>query len=241
MVTIPAGEFQMGSNDGGDFEQPVHTVWLDEFKIDTHPVTNRQFAEFIAETGYVTTAEQKGSAWGYQDGAFDDIKNLSWKAYATETRQDHPVVLVSWHDANAFAEWAAKRLPTEAEWEKAARGSLRGQAYPWGDDEAMESLAGYNRASEEIPPTSEVGQFPANGYGIHDMVGNVWQWCSDLYDAGYYQRSPGRNPRGADIGEFRCRRGASWNVIQTFRLRCANRGAVLPETTVPNMGFRCAK
>lgn len=240
MVRVPAGWFLMGSDDGGDFEQPVHRVWLDGFLIDAHPVTNRQFADFVCRTGYLSTAERKGSAWGYKDGLFSEVPGLCWRWYASEDRAQHPVVMVSWYDACAYARWLGKRLPTEAEWEKAARGGLDGKLYPWGHDDPTLARTGYGKPPQEVPPTSSVGSFPANGYGLYDVVGNVWQWCADWYDAGYYSRSPERNPSGPELGEFRTRRGASWNIIQTFRLRCANRGAVRADTAVANIGFRCA-
>src|SRR5205807_505008 len=132
MVVIPGGPFQMGSSDGGEFERPVHEVVLDDFWMDTIPVTNRQFLRFVQETDYVTEAERQGKAWGYDGGQFHQSHGLSWLNLAHD-RDDHPVVLVSWRDATAFARWAKKRLPTEAEWEKAARGGLIGKMYPWGD------------------------------------------------------------------------------------------------------------
>lgn len=238
MTRIPAGKFPMGSDDGGGFERPVHEVWLDEFLIDTTLVTNAQFAQFVAASGYVSTAERRGKAWGLRDGKYHDIEGLCWRSYAGADRQQHPVVLVSWHDAMAYAAWLGKRLPTEAEWEKAARGRTQ-TMYPWGS-EADVANAPFGREALHVPATAAVGSYAPNEYGLYDMVGNVWQWCADWYAADYYQRSPTRNPRGAEVGELRVRRGAAWNIIQTFRLRCANRGAVSPETTVPNLGFRCA-
>jgi formylglycine-generating enzyme required for sulfatase activity len=240
MIRIEAGEFLMGSDAGGDFEQPVHPVHLPTYYMDATPVSNAQFAAFTAATGYVSTAEEQGHAWGLGERGFGDVKGMSWRSFATPERDDHPVVMVSWWDAAEFAVWAGKRLPTEAEWEKAARGGLEQADYPWGDSEAATALAGYGRTPCVIPPTSPVGSFPPNPYGLHDMVGTVWQWCADYYDASYYRRSPRGNPTGPDIGELRVRRGAAWNIIQTFRLRCANRGAMHPSTCVSNMGFRCA-
>ncbi len=241
MVLIPAGVFLMGSEDGGEFEQPVHEVYLDDYWIDETPVTNEQFAAFVEDTGYVTEAERQGAAWGYKDGKFSKIPGLCWQTYAIPGREDHPVVLVTWNDAKAFAEWAGKRLPTEAEWEKAARGGLVGKLYPWGDEEPDGSQSNFAKPPAEIPPTTPVKQFPPNGYGLYDMVGNVWQLCQDWYGALYYAESPYKNPTGPQTGEYRVRRGGAWNVIQPFRLRCANRGAIAPNYPVPNVGFRCAK
>lgn len=140
MILIPEGEFNMGSEEGGEFEAPVHKAFLDAYWIDETLVTNREFSLFIEDTGYVTDAEKAGKALGYQNGGFREIVGLSWKSYAKDGRDLHPVVLVSWNDAARFAEWAGKRLLTEAEWEKAARGN--GLLYPWGDHLPDASLSG---------------------------------------------------------------------------------------------------
>lgn len=241
MVFIPAGAFEMGSENGGDFERPVHEVYLDDFWMDETPVTNQQFLEFIQETGYETEAERVGGAWGYRDGQYSLVAGLYWRNYAIGGREEHPVVLVSWNDAHAFAQWAGKRLPTEAEWEKAARGKLAGKLYPWGDQEPNGTQSNFAKPPLDIPPTTAVRQFPPNEYGLFDMVGNAWQWCSDWYGESYYRNSPPQNPKGAKTGLYRVRRGGAWNVIQSFRLRCANRGAMKAESAVPNVGFRCAR
>jgi formylglycine-generating enzyme required for sulfatase activity len=241
MVLIPAGSFLMGSEDGGEFERPVHEVYLDDFWMDETPVTNQQFAEFVQATGYETEAERAGGAWGYRDGHFSLIPNLSWKNYALPEREEHPVVLVSWNDAQAYVKWVGQRLPTEAEWEKAARGGLVGKLYPWGDEKPDGTQSNFAKSPSEIPPTTPVKQFSPNGYGLYDMVGNVWQWCADWYGENYYRESPLKNPKGPEGGLHCVRRGGSWNVIQPFRLRTANRGAMDPYSFVPNVGFRCAK
>lgn len=241
MVLIPEGTFHMGSNDGGEFERPVHEVHLDGFFMDETLVTNAEFAEFADATGYHTSAERVGKAWGHQGDGFAEIPGLSWRTYAGADRCEHPVVLVSWFDAVAYAEWAGKRLPTEAEWEKAARGGIDCGLYPWGNEEPDARHGGFSRPPTDIPPTSAIKDYPANGYGLYGIVGNVWQWCADWYSDAYYENSPSHNPCGPEFGEFRVRRGGSWNVIQNFRLRCANRGAVDGNTAVPNIGIRCAK
>lgn len=241
MVRVPAGRFIMGSDLGGEYEKPAHEVFLYDYWIDEKLVTNLDFARFAEETGYVTTAEKAGKGWGFHDDKYMDIENLSWRSFATLGREDHPVVMMSWHDATAYATWAGKRLPTEAEWEKAARGGLVCSAYPWGNTEPTAENCGFGKKShQEIPATGDVLAFNPNGYGLYGMVGNVWQWCSDWYEEDYYTKSPEQNPTGPDKGIYRVRRGGAWNVIQEFRLRCANRGAVAPDTVVPNMGFRCA-
>ena len=241
MLLIPRGSFQMGSADAGEFEGPPHEVFLDDFQMDAVPVTNGQFSRFVRETGYRTTAEEAGRAWGYKNGEFGLVPGLTWQAYATPDRELHPVVQVSWHDASAYCEWADKRLPTEAEWEKAAQGGAGGRLYPWGETAPNGTQSNFARGATEVPPTTQVAQFAANGFGLYDMVGNVWQWCADWFSETYYATGPGVNPPGPDAGATRVRRGGSWNVIQPFRLRCANRGAAPPATSTPNLGFRCVR
>lgn len=239
MVLIPGGPFIMGSVKGSDSERPVHEVVLDEFWMDSTPVTNSEFARFAELTGYRTSAEIRGKAWGLTDGRYTDLPGLCWRTYATPDRENHPVVFVSWEDASSYARWAGKRLPTEAEWEKAARGGLLNANYPWGDADPDGSQCNFAKAPLKTPPTTSVMEFPPNGYGLYDMVGNVWQWCIDYFAEDYYLLSPNVNPSGPQRGLHRVRRGGSWNVIQPFRLRCANRGAMDPFSAVPNLGFRC--
>jgi sulfatase modifying factor 1 len=241
MIRIPAGSFLMGCESGAAAERPVHEVSVDEFWIDRYPVTNARFAAFVERTGYTTTAERQGKAWGYNDGRFAEIAGLCWRDHATADRAEHPVVLVSWFDAVAFAAWAGKRLPTEAEWEQTARGGLEQALYPWGDEEPDLSRAHFNAPPRECPSTAAVGTSAPNGYGVSDIVGNVWQWCSDWFGTETYGSSATSNPIGAASGTLKVRRGGSWNVIQHFRLRCANRGAMNPSAAAPNMGFRCAR
>lgn len=229
MRLIQSGEFLMGSNSGSAAEEPIHSVYLDSYYIDITPVTNTQFSEFVTETGYITIAEKQLSR--------------SWKDCATAERENHPVVYISWWDALAYAKWANKRLPTEAEWEKAAHGGIDGSIYPWGNVSANETHANWNRLHvnpEDLPPTTCVKQFPPNNYGLYDMSGNVWEWCSDWYEENYYSLTPKSNPYGPLEGTYRVRRGASWNIREAFRMRCTNRGAMLAEQYWPNLGFRCA-
>lgn len=242
MVLIPASEFLMGSEQGSEVEKPVHRVYLDDYFIDATPVTNAQFADFVEATGYRTTSEKLDRLVASQEG-HPRSASLSWRTFSTPERHDHPVIFVSWLDADAFAKWAGKRLPTEAEWEKAARGGLEGKLFPWGDEPANERRANWLRtqtAAADAPPTSAVTSFEPNGYNLYDMVGNVWEWCADWYFDPYYVISPSDNPQGPERGQYRVRRGASWNIRESFRLRCANRGAMPPDRFWPNVGFRCA-
>lgn len=239
MVLIPRGSFLMGSEGWGEFESPIHQVHLDDFWMDETPVTNGQFAQFVEATGYQTEAEHLGEAWGYHNGEYCLISGLFWRSYALPEREEHPVVLVSWHDAVAYAQWAGKRLPTEAEWEKAARGGLVGQLYPWSERSPDGSQCNFAQSPADVPPTTPVKAFPPNEYGLYDMVGNVWQWCADYFGEHYYAESPHKNPPGPSVGSHRVRRGGSWNVIQSFRLRTSNRGAMEATAAVPNVGFRC--
>ena len=226
MALIPAGEFHMGDpfNEGAADERPRHTVYLDAFYIDIYEVTNAQYQKFMDAVGYAGPAY-----WN----------NSSYNA------PEQPVVGVSWHDAVAYAEWAGKRLPTEAEWEKAARGGLIGKRYPWGD-EAHDAggvyranyYAGDNSAADGYEYAAPVGSFPSNGYGLYDMAGNVWEWCADGYDSSYYANSPRNNPLGPGSGSSRVLRGGSWFDI-TYHLRVSYRSYDDPTRTYYYVGFRC--
>jgi formylglycine-generating enzyme required for sulfatase activity len=241
MLLVPAGTFRMGSAQGSRAEAPLHNVNLPDFLMDSTPVTNRAYSTFVEDTGYQTEVERNGSAWGVRDGKFQQIEGLSWRTFATSDRQDHPVILVTWHDATAYCDWAGLRLPTEAEWEKAARGGLVSATFPWGEAIPDGSQSNFAANPFGVPGTLPVARHTPNGLGLHDMVGNVWQWCSDWFDETYYATSLASGPTGPSEGLTRVRRGGAWNVIQPFRLRCANRGAMLPSQTATNMGFRCAK
>ena len=241
MVLVPGATFRMGCATGGPAEQPVHAVTLSPFWVDENPVTNAAFFRFVTATGYRTEAELTGQAWGSQNGEFAMIPGLCWKSYSTPDRADHPIVLVTWNDARAYCEWAGLRLLTEAEWECCARGGADGFDFPWGNAEPDGSQSNFARPPADLPPTNSVGLMGINPFGIADLVGNVWQWCSDTYSENYYTASPLENPQGPASGPVKVRRGGSWNVIQGFRLRCSNRGAAKALTAAPNMGFRCAK
>ena len=248
MVLIPAGEFLMGSYDGNDDERPVHTVYVDAFYMDTYQVTNAQFKAFVDAN---PQWQKNNIPDKYHDG--DYLKQWSGNS-SPSGKGNHPVVYVSWYAAMAYAQWAGKRLPTEAEWEKAARGGLAGQRYPWGND-IDTTKANYDM---EIGGTTPVGSYAPNGYGLYDMAGNVWEWCLDEYDADFYARSPLRNPiaGGASasqiVNEFtrvktsRVLRGGSWDgsarglhVAARYVLTPTLRYVLTP--TDGNFGFRCAR
>ncbi|MCZ6679468.1 MAG: formylglycine-generating enzyme family protein [Candidatus Poribacteria bacterium] len=229
MVLIPAGEFQMGSGAGAPDEQPVHAVYLDVFYIDRHEVTVGQYRQFVNAT------EHPPPDWG-------EVARYS------ETDQ-HPIVFVSWYDAMAYAKWAGKTLPTEAQWEYAARGGLTGQTYPWGDDPCDATKANYE--DSELGKTMPVGSYPENGYGLQDMVGNVWEWCMDEYVPYFYATSPKDNPvSGGQIALLddsfknvetrRVVRGGGWDAVSR-RLRVAHRDGNGPRGKVDSLGFRCAR
>lgn len=229
MVLIPAGEFLMGSNnaDARDDEKPVHTVYLDAFYMDKYEVTVREYKRFIRATGHRALP--------------------SWVSKFSSTDQ-HPAVDVSWHDAMAYAQWAGQRLPTEAEWEKAARGGLIGKRYPWGDS-IDTSKANY--ADSNVDGTKIVGSYAANEYGLYDMAGNVSEWCLDAYSSDSYGSLPQRNPvSGGSIASIinnftnvnnpRAVRGGSWNV-RAQNMRCARRSGNTPTYTSSSYGFCCVR
>lgn len=232
MVLIPEGPFQMGSPDpsvGKNDERPVHCVYLESFYIDKYEVTNRQYKKFVDETGY-PAPEIKNKPW---------LEPFIWKNKTfPEGRGDYPVVLVSWHDASAYAKWAGKRLPTEAEWEKACRGKLNGHHFPFGNRLEF-SQASFNKGYVRGKKLEPVGTYLPNSAGLYDIAGNVWEWCFDWYDENYYQTSPGNNPEGPDNGTYRVYRGGSWINDRNY-LRCAARGKNVPEYRSPSIGFRCA-
>lgn len=250
MVLIPAGAFQMGSTTGDVNEVPVHTVELDAFYIDQHEVTNAEYQVFVVATGY---PDPRGI--GYT-AVYERLKHNyePWNDPGFN-QPNQPVTTVTWFDATAYCEWIGKRLPTEAEWEKAARGGLEGARYPWGDTEPNNTSANFADSQTEFEWrsadvddgylfTAPVGTFPPNGYGLYDMAGNVWEWCADWYSPTYYSdvqgaESPPRNPKGPDTGERRVLRGGTWyRAVHT--IRNAERISDYPDSSLNVVGFRCA-
>ena len=239
--TIHAGEFQMGSDniDAEDDEQPVRSIYLDTFYIDRYEVTNAQYKQFVDAN---PKWQKDRIPSEYHDG--DYLKHWERNNYP-QGKKNHPVVYVSWYAAMAYADWAGKRLPTEAEWEKAARGGLEGQVYPWGNSIDL-SKANY---SGEIGDTTPVGNYPANAYGLYDMAGNAWEWCLDVYETDFYTRAPRRNPiAGGLLTEIveayhtvrgsRVLRSGYWDNPAVF-VRVADRYKRSPDSAHRGAGFRC--
>jgi formylglycine-generating enzyme required for sulfatase activity len=229
MVFIPGGVFSMGGNDGDTRYQPDHSVEVADFYLDRWPVTNVEYKKFIDDTGYRLP---------YYDVSWCDTKAYNWdpeQRLYPEDKADHPVVLVTWEDAMAYAAWAGKRLPTEAEWERAARG-LAGRRYPWGN----EFSAGLcNCVETGLGQTSSVGQFSPAGdtpEGLVDMVGNVWEWTNSLFRPYPYNPADGRESREA--AGFRVLRGASWRNDATVTHNLVRLDGDFKFFN--NVGFRCA-
>lgn len=221
MILIPAGPFIMGSDTGREDEAPAHEVDLPAFEIDRFEVTNAQFAAFVDATGYVTNAEKAG-------------ETKTWKSYYTPGKENHPVVKVSWNDAVAYCERVGKRLPTEAEWEKAARGT-DGRVYPWGNEYDSKRVNGKDSG---IRGTTAVGSYAdgASPYGVFDMAGNVWEWVTD-----WYQPYPDSTYHSDYFGEkYKVLRGGGWFETAEY-LRTTMRNASTVTTANDDLGFRCAR
>ena len=281
MVTIPAGPFLMGSDEPDRFaedgEGPVREVHLSEFLIDARAVTVAQFKQFAAETGYRTDAEREG--WSYVFHALVGrqaqasvraailpespwwlaVEGACWHTPEgpgsdTSFRDTHPVVHVSWRDAAAYARWAGKRLPTEAEWEKAARGGLVQASYPWGDvfkpqgqfrcNTWQGRFPSINTGEDGYIATCPVDAFDPNGYGLYNMAGNVWEWCADWWSSDWHvQANPltRSNPSGPSNGSDKVIRGGSYLCHASYcnRYRVAARSATGVTSSTGHMGFRC--
>lgn len=270
--------FDEGYPDDG--ERPLHEVRLSPFRMDETTVTNAQFATFCKDTGYVTEAEQLGVSAVFhlavQASRADvlhqldatpwwvAVKGADWRhpggpASSITDLQNHPVVHVSWNDAVAYCRWAGTRLPTEAEWEYAARGGLAGARFPWGDELTPRGRWNLNVWQGDFPThntledghlaTAPARAFRPNGYGLHQMVGNVWEWCSDTFDPGWYAVSAAEDPsgpapgEGPDGGTWRVMRGGSYLCHDSYcyRYRVAARSANTADSATGNIGFRCVQ
>jgi formylglycine-generating enzyme required for sulfatase activity len=276
LVDVPAGTFRMGDESvwayPGDGEGPVHDVTLDAFRIDRFAVTNDAFTRFVDATGWVTDAERCG--WSFVFGGllpddFPDTRGVvgaewwrqvfgaQWRhpegpQSDLDGRGDHPVVHVSWRDASAYCRWTGTRLPTEAEWERAARGGRVGTAFPWGDDLEPNGQHRMNVFQGSFPDrdtgadgfvgTAPVDAFPANDLGLHNVTGNVWEWCADWFAADAYAHHDQHDPRGPHTGEQRVQRGGSYLCHLSYcrRYRVSARYGSQPESSTGNAGFRVA-
>ena len=251
LVRVPGGAFRMGAIDGHENERPIHTVSIDPFRIAPRPVTNAEYGRFVRATGYLAPRLRQVPLIVRPDQAEEFIflaSRLAWTDDAPPAgTEDCPVALASFDDARAYCRWlAAKtgrryRLPTEAEWEKAARGGLDSARFPWGEelDETRAAYLASGRTRRTFGP-QPVGTSPPNGYGLHDMAGNVWEWVSDWYRADYYAVGEAANPRGPANGTMRLVRGGSWTNENGAHLRCACRMPVPPDTYCYSIGFRVA-
>jgi formylglycine-generating enzyme required for sulfatase activity len=274
---IPAGSFLMGDGTGngnpGDGETPVHEVKLPAFEIDATTVTNEHFARFVESTGYRTDAELFGFSAVFHlvletspENLMDPVPSAPWwvgvrcadwahpggLGSSIAGQEDHPVVHVSWHDAVAYCRWAGRRLPTEAEWERASRGGIESAAYPWGDalvDPATgEWLCNIwqgpfpqrNTLDDGWLTTAPVRAYTPNGFGLWQTVGNVWEWCSDRYTPTYYKSSPRDRPSGPSVGTRRVLRGGSYLCHDSYcnRYRNSARSSNTPDSSMGNTGFR---
>lgn len=280
MVKLDGGKFLMGTEDAEGFpadgEGPVREVTLAPFFIDIWPVTNSQFAEFVDKTGYKTEAERFGWSfvfhkhippeafgrlvkrrapgvewWCVVEGA--DWRHPEGPDSGIDNRPHHPVVQVSWNDAAAYCEWAGKRLPTEAEWEYAARGGLEQKKYPWGDELTPDGRHLCNIWQGEFPHTdlgadgytapAPVDAFPPNGYGLYTITGNAWEWCHDWFHPAYHVTATRLNPVGPPSGTQKSMRGGSYLCHRSYcnRYRVAARTSNTPDSSTTNISFRCAR
>lgn len=273
-VDIPAGSFTMGTDDpacdAADGAGPPHIVELTEFEIGVHAVTNDDFAAFVEATRHVTTAEEFGTSFVFAGLLPDDfpptrgvaaapwwreVEGADWAhpegpQSTVADRGRHPVVHVSWFDAWAYCEWSGTRLPTEAEWERAARGGLEHLPFPWGDElepggeHRMNVFQGsfprHDSGLDGWVGTCPVGSFPPNGFGLHEVTGNVWEWCNDWFEPSYYRTTSRRDPTGPANGTSRVMRGGSYLCHASYcrRYRVDARSANTPDSSTGNIGFR---
>jgi formylglycine-generating enzyme required for sulfatase activity len=250
MVWVEGGTFIMGSKDGEEDESPLHEVNFKGFYMGKYEVTRGQFRKFVEATNYQTEAEKGGGAWiwGSKEKKWVKKDGLNWKKDAKgndcyKNKESHPVIFVSHNDAIAYINWLKStsnkkyRLPTEAEWEYAAKGGQKNSWYKYAGSDNIDEVAWYGNANDE--PHS-VGTKKANVLGIFDMTGNVWEWCSDWYDKNYYQYSAKSNPEGGLTGDYRVLRGGSFNN-NTGNCRLTDRNGSYPYVRNDYIGFRLAQ
>lgn len=276
MSNVPAGTFVMGSIDElaypGDGEGPLREIELTAFEIDACAVSNADFAAFVDATGYRTESELIGWSFVFAGLLPDDfpptkgaadapwwraVEGAAWRhpegpGSDMDARLDHPVVHVSWNDAAAYAEWAGKLLPSEAQWERAARGGLESQPYPWGDEltpggehrmNVWQGVFPTENANEDgWYATCPVDEYSPNGFGLFNTTGNVWEWCSDWFDV-FHDPAPPVNPFGPADGDLKVLKGGSFMCHESYclRYRTAARMALTPDSATSNTGFRCVR
>ncbi len=266
MVYIPGGTFQMGSNNGNLDEKPVHSVTVSSFYIGKYEVTVAEFEKFIDESGYITDADKGYKSIIFTGDSWLEKGLVNWKCdeegiIRSKSEYNHPIINVSWNDAIAYCKWLSQktgknyRLPTEAEWEYAAGNGVKHTKYSWGDGmpngkrggnigdktakKASSSLNTFDGYSDGYVYSAPVGQFDPNNFGLYDMSGNVWEWCSDWYAKDYYSNSPNINPKGPSLGSYRVIRGGSWRYNHR-NCRVASRYSNSPESSACIVGFRVA-
>jgi formylglycine-generating enzyme required for sulfatase activity len=232
MALIPAGEFQMGSENGNSNEKPVHRVFLDAFYMDVYEVTNARYADCVSA--------------GYCEPPKSGESSARTRYYDNPVYADYPVIYVTWEMAKMYCEWRSGSLPTEAQWEKAARGGLEQKDYPWGNQSPVCQKGALNGARFFDYPkckdtdTTRVGSYKSNGYGLFDMAGNVWELVNDWYQIDYYLSSPGNNPTGPDSGNYKVLRGGAWHTDKGY-IRVAYRFHYFQYDHYDSYyGFRCA-
>jgi sulfatase modifying factor 1 len=276
LVQIPAGRYRVGDESKLSYpldgEGPVHDIELATFRIDRYAVSNQQFAEFVEATGWQTDAEKFGWSFVFMGLLPDDFPPTRAVQAAPWWRQvmgadwrhpegphsdvsengNHPVTHVSWDDAQAYCAYSGTRLPTEAEWEVAARGGLEGQPFPWGDELEPDGIHMMNVFQGEFPTmntgadghlgTAPVDAFNPNGFGLFNPCGNVWEWCADWLDVNYYGNAPQQAPKGPPTGRMRTLRGGSYLCHDSYcrRYRVSARFGNEPDSSSGNVGFRVA-
>ncbi len=235
MVFVKGGSFSMGSNSGDIDEKPIHQVTISSFYIDQYEVTNKEFCVFLNAKG---NQQEEDCYWINVDDEDCFIKNKNGRFRPERGYAEHPVVNVSWYGARAYAKWANKRLPTEAEWEFAARGGILSKNTLYAGGNKINEVAWWDGNSNSS--TQPVGQKLPNELNLFDMSGNVWEWCSDWYDIEYYKVSEKQDPQGPSFGDFRVLRGGGWVVVE-HEIRCTMRNYNPSDTYNFALGFRCVK